>query len=83
MVSLTFAFPVPQYTRSEWTIERHNFEAQYGESLEAVDDDLVAIQKRLDDLCDAVVRWTLYVVARLSLRGPHHDIPSLLGRRCS
>jgi hypothetical protein len=54
MVSLTFAFRVPYYSRSEWTIERHHFEAQYGEPLETIDDDLVVINVRLDDLFDVI-----------------------------
>jgi hypothetical protein len=54
MVSLTFAFQVPYYARSEWTIERHHFEAQYGEPLETIDDDLVVIHARLDDLFDVI-----------------------------
>jgi hypothetical protein len=54
MVSPTFAFRVPYYARSEWTIERHHFEAQYGEPLETIDDDLVVINVRLDDLFDVI-----------------------------
>jgi hypothetical protein len=54
MVCLTFAFQVPYYARSEWTIERHHFEAQYGEPLETIDDDLVVIHARFDDLFDVI-----------------------------
>jgi hypothetical protein len=54
MVSLTFAVQVPYYARSEWTIERHHFEAQYGEPLETIDDDLVVLHARLDDLFDVI-----------------------------
>jgi hypothetical protein len=67
---------------SEWTIERHHFEAEYGESLETIDDDLVVIHERLDGLFAAVVRWTVYVFVRVSLGGPRHGIPSLIGGRC-
>jgi hypothetical protein len=82
MVSLTFVFQFPYCSHSEWTIERHHFEAEYGESLETIDDDLVVIHERLDGLFPTVVRWTVDVFVRVSLSGPHHGIPSLLGGRC-
>jgi hypothetical protein len=95
MVSLTFAFQVPYYARSEWTIERHHFEAQYGEPLETIDDDLVVIHarlddlfgvinERLDDLFDAVV---VRPTKRHSTSGGRSTslfgIPSLLRGRCA
>jgi hypothetical protein len=67
LVSLTFPFQFPYSTHSEWTIERHYFQAQYGESLKTIDDDLVFIHDSLDDLFAAVVRWTVCVFVRVSL----------------
>ena len=43
MVSLAFPFLFPYRTHSGWTIECHHFQAQYGESLKTIDDDLVLI----------------------------------------
>jgi hypothetical protein len=77
MVSLTFRFRFPYRTHSEWTIERHHFQAQDGESLKTIDDDLVVIHESLDDLFAAVVRWTVCVFVRVSLSGSRHCIPSL------
>jgi hypothetical protein len=82
MVSLTFVFQFPHCSHSQWTIERHHFEAEYGESLETIDYDLVVIHGRLDGLFAAVVRWTVCVFVRVSLSGPHHGIPSLIDGRC-
>jgi hypothetical protein len=44
LVSLTFPFQFPYRTHSEWTIERHHFQAQYGEPLKTIDDDFVVIR---------------------------------------
>ena len=66
MVSLTFVFLFPWCSHSEWTIERHHFEAEYRESLETIDDDLVVLLERLDGLFAAVVSWTVYVFVRVS-----------------
>jgi hypothetical protein len=85
MVSLTFAFQFSYCTRSEWTIERHHFEAQNGESLETIDDDLVVIHEGVDDPFAAVVRRKVYifvVFVRVSLSGPHHGIPSCVDVVC-
>ena len=77
MVSLTFPFLFPYRTHSEWTIERHHFQAQYGESLKAIDDDLVVIHGSLADLFAAVGRLTVCVFVRVSFSGSRHCIPSL------
>jgi hypothetical protein len=77
MVSLTFPFQFPYRTHSEWTIERHHFQAEYGESLKTIDDDLVVIHESLDDLFAGVVRWTVCVFFRVFLSGSRHCIPSL------
>jgi hypothetical protein len=77
MVALTFSFRFPYRTRSEWTIERHHFQAQDGESLETIDDDLVVIHESLADLFAAVVRRSVCVFVRVSLSGLRHCIPSL------
>ena len=82
MVFLTFVFQFLYYTCSEWTIERHHFEAKYRESLKAIDDDLVIFLERLDGLAYGVVKWTVYVVVRVSLGGSHHGVLSLLRACC-
>jgi hypothetical protein len=82
MVSLTFACEFPECSHSDWTIERHHFEAEYGESLETIDHDLVVIHEWFDGLFAAVARWTVGVYIRVSLGGRHHGIPSLPGGRC-
>ena len=69
MVSLTFPFQFRCRTHSEWTIERHHFQAEYGESLKTIDDDLVLIHESLDDLFAGVVRWTVCVFVRVFLSG--------------
>jgi hypothetical protein len=76
-LSLTFLFRFLYRTHSEWTIERHHFQAQDGESLKTVDDDLIVIQESLDELFAAVLRWAVCVLVRVSLRGSRHCIPSL------
>jgi hypothetical protein len=75
MVSLTFRFWFPYPTHSEWTIERHHFQAQDGESLKTIDDDLV-FHESLVGLFAAVVRWTVWFFVRVSLSGSRHCIPS-------
>jgi hypothetical protein len=58
LASLAFLYLIlfPYRTHSEWTIERHDFQAQYGESLKTIDDDLVVIHESLVGLFAAVVR---------------------------
>jgi hypothetical protein len=75
MVSLTFVFQFPWCSHSEWTIERHHLEAEYGESLETIDDDLVVLLERIDGLFAAVVTWTVYVFVRVPLTGTCHCVP--------
>jgi hypothetical protein len=81
MVSLTFVFLFPWCSHSEWTIERHHFEAEYRESLETIDDDLVVLLERLDGLFAAVVSWTVYVFVRFPLTGTRHCVPPDRGRQ--
>jgi hypothetical protein len=69
-------------THSEWTVERHHFQTQYGDSLETIDDDLVVILESLDDVFAAIARLTIYVLVRVLLGGPHHGIFSFLHARC-
>lgn len=69
--------------QSEWTVEHRHLQTEYGDSVEAVDDDLLVVQERFDDLGgDVVVRWLVYFVVRVSVGGPHDGIASPGRERC-
>jgi hypothetical protein len=78
MVSLTFRIRFPYRTHPEWTIERHDFQAQDGESLKTIDNDLIIIiHESLGDLFAGVAWCTVCVFFRVSLSGSRHCTPSL------